>query len=100
MKSKKDGNAFYKHLEIFHPEVQANIEFFDIQVQSVHKKSLSRQKTEAVKIATSNADNLLNSKAEHRQPALLRVRMVRGNEEEEQMGNQQRGRRRGGAGGE
>ena len=96
VKSKKDGNAFFKHLEIFHPEVQPNIEYFDIQVQSVHKKSLSRQKTEAVKIATSNADNLLNSKAEHRQPALLRVRMVRGHEEEEQVANQQRGRRRGG----
>ena len=96
VKSKKDGNAFYKHLEIFHPEVQPNIEYFDIQVQSVHKKSLSRQKTEAVKIATSKADNLLNSKAEHRQPALLRVRMVRGHEEVEQVGIQQRGRRRGG----
>ena len=94
--SKKDTNAFYKHLEIFHPDAQGGIENFDIQVQSVHKKSLSRQKTEAVKIATSTANNLLNSKAEHRQPALLRVRMVRGHDDEEQVGNQQRGRRRGG----
>ena len=45
---------------------------------SVHKKPLTRQKTEAVKIASSTATNLLNSKAEHRQPALLRVRMVQG----------------------
>ena len=92
--SKKDANAFFKHLEIFHPDAQVGIENFDIQVQSVHKKSLSRQKTEAVKIATSTANNLLNSKAEHRQPALLRVRMVRGHEDEEQVGNQQRRRRR------
>ena len=92
VRSKKDTNAFYKHLEIFHPEVQANIEFFDIQVQSVHKKTLSRQKTEAVKIATSTADNLLNSKAEHRQPALLRVRMVRGDDGEGQDQPRRRGR--------
>ena len=92
VKSKKDSNAFYKHLEIFHPEVQANIEHFDIQVQSVHKKTLSRQKTEAVKIATSTADNLLNSKAEHRQPALLRVRMVRGDDGEGQDQPRRRGR--------
>ena len=81
----KDSNAFYKHLEIFHPNIQGTIENFNIQVQSVHKKTLSRQKTEAVKIATSRADNLLNSKAEHRQPALLRVRMVRGEDGEENM---------------
>ena len=92
VRSKKDSNAFYKHLEIFHPNIQGTIENFNIQVQSVHKKTLSRQKTEAVKIATSRADNLLNSKAEHRQPALLRVRMVRGEDGEENM----RPRRRGG----
>ena len=78
---RKDSNAFFKHLEIFHPGVQGGIENFDIQVQSIHKKSLTRQKTEAVKIQTSTATNLLNSKAEHRQPALLRVRMVRENDD-------------------
>ena len=78
---KKESNAFSKHLEIFLPGVQGGIENFDIQVQSIHKKSLTRQKTEAVKIQTSTATNLLNSKAEHRQPALLRVRMVRENDD-------------------
>ena len=39
------------------------------------------------------ANNLLNSKAEHRQPALLRVRMVRENENDD-LGADQRGRRR------
>ena len=76
---KKESNAFYKHLQIFHPEEEGGIENFDIQVQSVHKRSLTRQKTEAVKIQSSTADHLLNSKAEHRQPALLRVRMTREN---------------------
>ena len=73
--------------------VQGGIANFDIQVQSVHKKALTRQKTEAVKIQTSAATNLLNSKAEHRQPALLRVRMVREND------NNMPGPRQGGGGG-
>ena len=64
---------------------------FDIQVQSIHKKSLTRQKTEAVKIQTSTATNLLNSKAEHRQPALLKVRMVRENDDNIQRTGQGRG---------
>ena len=95
VRTKKEANAFYKHLEIFHPNVQGTIEDFDIQVQSVHKKTLSRQKTEAVKIATSAADNVLNSKAEHRQPALLRVRMVRGDDGGDQRENQPQRRGRG-----
>ena len=110
---RKESNAFYKHLRLFHPDAPGGIENFDIKVMSVHKKPLTRQKTEAVKIATSTATNLLNSKAEHRQPALLRVRMVQGNDNEvqgpgrgagqgagggedgEQAGHQGRRRRRG-----
>ena len=79
VEGKKESNAFFKHLQIFHPAEEGGIENFDIQVQSVHKKSLTRQKTEAVKIQSSTADHLLNSKAEHRQPALLRVKMTREN---------------------
>ena len=45
-----------------------------------------------VKIQSSKATHLLNSKAEHRQPALLRVRMVRENDDE----NPGRGRGQGG----
>ena len=66
------------------PTDQGGIENFDIRVNSVHKKPLTRQKTEAVKIASSTATNLLNSKAEHRQPALLRVRMVQGDDNDVQ----------------
>ena len=97
VESRKESNAFYKHLEIFHPDSQRDIAHFDIQVQSVHKKSLTRQKTEAVKIQSSTATNLLNSKAEHRQPALLRVRMVRENDNDDGGGRagDQRRRRRG-----
>ena len=97
VETKKESNPFFKHLEIFHPGVQGGIANFDIQVQSIHKKSLTRQKTEAVKIQTSKATHLLNSKAEHRQPALLRVRMVRENDEGgrgQDRGGGQGGRRR------
>ena len=93
VRTKKEANAFFKHLQIFHPNANGTIEDFDIQVQSVHKKTLSRQKTEAVKIATSTADNILNSKAEHRQPALLRVRMVRGDDGDDQRVDRPRRRR-------
>ena len=95
VETKKESNAFFKHLEIFHPGVNGGITNFDIQVQSIHKKSLTRQKTEAVKIQSSKATHLLNSKAEHRQPALLRVRMVRENDND----NPGRGRGQGGQGG-
>ena len=91
VETKKESNAFSKHLEMFHPGVEGGIANFDIQVHSIHKKSLTRQKTEAVKIQTSTATNLLNSKAEHRQPALLRVRMVRENEDDNPRPGQGRG---------
>ena len=97
VEGRKESNAFSKHLEIFHPGVQGGIANFDIQVQSIHKKSLTRQKTEAVKIQTSTATNLLNSKAEHRQPALLRVRMVR--ENDDNLAGPGQGRGGGGGGG-
>ena len=75
--NRKESNAFAKHLALYHPEEQGNIENFKIQVESVFKKSLTRQKTEAVKIQSSRATHIMNSKAEHRQPAMLRVRMTR-----------------------
>ena len=61
VETKKESNAFSKHLEMFHPGVEGGIANFDIQVHSIHNKSLTMQKTEAVKIQTSTATNLLNS---------------------------------------
>ena len=100
MSSKKDSNAFAKHLALYHPNEQGDIENFKIQVESVFKKPLTRQKTEAVKIQSSTATYLMNSKAEHRQPALLRVRMKRENDDDEarrQQGGERGGVRRVGA---
>ena len=82
MSSNKDSNAFAKHLALYHPNEQGDIENFKIQVESVFKKPLTRQKTEAVKIQSSTATYLMNSKAEHRQPALLRVGMTRENDDD------------------
>ena len=81
--SRKDSNAFAKHLALYHPEEQGNIENFNITVEGVFKKPLTRQKTEAVKIQSSRATHKMNSKAEHRQPALLRVRMTRENDNDD-----------------
>ena len=100
VQQKSDENAFAKHLALFHPESRGDISNFNIQVASTFKKPLTRKKTEAVKIASSKADHLMNSKAEHRQPALHRVQMVRDLGElqppEERRGGGRGRRRRGG----
>ena len=93
--NRKESNAFAKHLALYHPDEQGNIENFKIQVESVFKKPLTRQKTEAVKIQSSRATHIMNSKAEHRQPAMLRVRMTRENDDD----GTNNGKRQGGRGG-
>ena len=80
--NRKETNAFAKHLAVFHPNDQGIIGNFNIQVESVFKKPLTRQKTEAVKIQSSNVTHRMNSKAEHRQPAMLRVRLTRENDDD------------------
>ena len=81
VKKRDQGNAFAKHLALFHPDAQGDITNFTIKVVSTFKKPLQRQKTEAVLIASSKADHLLNSKAEHRQPAIHRVVRTREGED-------------------
>ena len=95
--NRKETNAFAKHLALFHPNEQGDIRNFNIQVESLFKKPLTRQKTEAVKIQSSNATHKMNSKAEHRQPAMLRVRLTRENDDDDQAGRG--GGRAGGAAG-
>jgi len=53
--------------------ISTDINNFTIKVVSTFRKPLAKQKTEAVLIASSKADHLMNSKAEHRQPAVHRV---------------------------
>ena len=63
-----ERNAFAKHLAIEHPEEQGDIGHFNIQVHSTYMKPLEREKMGAVKLQTSKADYILNSKSEHKQP--------------------------------
>ena len=93
MNSRKDSSAFAKHLALYHPNEQGSIENFKIKEESVFKKPLTRQKTEAVKIQSSTATHIMNSKAEHRQPAMLRVRMTRENDDNGTNNEQRQGGR-------
>ena len=90
------GNAFAKHLANEHPDNQRGIGHFNIKVMSTFKKPLAREKMEAVKISSSSADQLLNSKSEQKQPKLHRVRMTRENEEPQPLRGRGRGRGAGG----
>ena len=81
--ARKETNAFAKHLALFHPDDQGDITNFDIQVKGLFQKPLTRQKTEAIKIQSSTATHRMNSKAEHRQPAMLRVTMTRENDDQQ-----------------
>ena len=83
-------------LKYKYPNEQGDIENFNITVEAVFKKPLTRQKTEAVKIQSSKATHRMNSKSEHRQPAMLRVRMTRENDDD---GGGAGGQQRGGGGG-
>ena len=65
-----DKNAFSKHLQIFHPDHIREPMAFKLKVESTHSKCLERQVKERVFINNSEADHVLNSKAEYHQPAL------------------------------
>ena len=81
--ARKETNAFAKHLALFHPDDLGDITNFNIQVKGLFQKPLTRQKTEAIRIQSSTAKHRINSKAEHRQPAMLRVTMMRGNDDQQ-----------------
>ena len=94
MLSRKETNAFAIHLALFHPDDQGDITNFNIQVKGLFQKPLTRQKTEAIRIQSSTAKHRINSKAEHRQPAMLRVTMTRENDDQQlprQAGQRRRG---------
>ena len=65
----------------------------EVHKEHLDKKPLTRQKTEAVKIQSSMATHIMNSKAEHRQPAMLRVRMTRENDDNGTNNEQRQGGR-------
>ena len=104
VRKRHPGNAFAKHLALHHPEHQGDITKFNITVISSFKKPLTRKKSEAVMIRNSEADFIMNSKDEFKQPALHRITRTRENQELRPPGHRGRGagarggRRGGGAG--
>ena len=73
IRRKQESNAFHKHLAIYHPNEVGKTEAFKIKVEQTYTKNIDRQVAEAIKIKNSNADILMNSKAEFHQPAVHRV---------------------------
>ena len=76
-----DKNAFSKHLQIFHPDHIRELKAFKLKVESTNSKCLESQVKEGVFINNNNseADHMLNSKAEYHQPALRHVTTTREN---------------------
>ena len=73
-----ESNAFTKHLLQFHPDRAGDPSVFKLRVVGNRRKCLERQASEAVKIAYSDHDNLLNSKSEFHQAKTNRVTVQRG----------------------
>ena len=75
---KKDlENVFSKHLNIYHPEKEGDPTVFTIRVIQSFQKPLPRQTTEALLIYNREADILMNSKSEFKQPSDPRVTITR-----------------------
>ena len=101
--NREEKNAFAKHLMIHHPNQQGKQDAFKFSLLEVHRKPLPRLVSESCYIFESEADFLMNSKAEWNQPLVPRVVVTQELEEmEEHAGTRQggqRGSRRGRGGG-
>ena len=73
IKKQNSNNAFAKHLAAVHLENKGNLECNRFQVVNTYAKPLECQVAEAVAIYRSNANYIMNSKAEFMQPAMERV---------------------------
>ena len=73
IKKQDSSNAFAKHLAAVHLENKGNSECYRFQVVNTYAKPLEHPVAEAVAIYRSNADYVMNTKAEFMQPAMERV---------------------------
>ena len=73
VRSKNTKNALAKHLEGHHQQNVADISAFKFNVHSTFSRALDRQVFEGTLISNSEADILMNSKAEFHQPAVTRI---------------------------
>ena len=79
--NKDEGNAFAKHLAMYHPEHIGNKDAFEFRLEEIHSKPLSRLCSESDFIHRSTSEIQMNSKAEWHQPAVARVVVTRELEE-------------------
>ena len=70
-------NAFAKHLAEYHPAKEGDVKVFSFKVIGTFRKPMERLISEAVKIHGSEADIVMNSRAEWHQPAIDRVVVTR-----------------------
>ena len=77
IRSNNVKNAFTKHLNVYHSDNIRETGVFKLKVESNHTKCLERQIKEGVSIKNSDADIVMNSKAEFHQPAVRRVTTTR-----------------------
>ena len=71
-KNKKEGNPLYKHKLIDHPEEDVE---FNMQVLKKFKDPLTRLANEGVRIKERKPEELLNSKIEFHQAAIVRLQV-------------------------
>ena len=71
-RSKNEGNPLYKHKLIDHPEEDPE---FQMQVLRSFKDPLTRLANEGVRIKERKPQELLNSKSEFHQPAIVRLQV-------------------------
>ena len=78
VETKKDSNAFHKHLELNHPEHIQDLSVFKMKVEKTFRKPLDRQIFEGTLIAENERrDHLLNSKMQFHEPSVPRVTVTR-----------------------
>ena len=71
-KNKKVTNALYKHKLMDHPNEEVK---FEMEVLKSYKDPLSRLANEGVRINEHKPGELLNSKSEFHQPAIVRLQI-------------------------
>ena len=78
VETKKDSNAFHKHLELNHPDHVQDLSVFKMKVEKTFNKPLDRQIFEGTLIAKNERrDHLLNSKMQFHEPSVPRVTVTR-----------------------
>ena len=78
VETKKDSNAFHKHLELNHPDRIQDLSVFKMKVEKTFNKPLDRQIFEGTLIAENERrDHLLNSKMQFHEPSVPRVTVTR-----------------------